>query len=729
MGCRAGKPLREGRPAAGAAGWESEDLEEQVEVGEPLEMEHLGPVIRGRRSCTDTACLLLFLAFLAGWAAVAMAAFLQGDVSRVLLPTDSRGRVCGRGELTSRRLLLVFDMTKCLNPAVLVEGCLTPQACVAACPTQTSSPLADATAGLLPQHAVKERVAPYCLDPELARHPDYTVAQLVAEGVCPAWYLASSEVLGRCIPDTGQAGAAVEEGLVEQGKQRFASLLAVRQLGERVASDLQETAWMVGLALAAASLLSFCWVLLLRLVAGLIVYSSMLVLVAALAALLAYCSYTLALLWRSTDPEVHKTVFHLNWTPQIIDEFLKQKDTWLAFTCVLGILLVIIFCLFIFLWKRIRLAVSLIEEGSKAVGAMWPSLGFPLVPFLLQLVVVAWFLVCAFCLASWGEAEHAPAHLGPTTPSCMDACLPSNTSGPGGFCREDTVGEACPACPEVTCRFVRYARNKDYSWMQLVNVFGLLWGTFFCAALGELVLARVFAEWYWSQAHLARPAACSVLAASLATAASYHLGTVAFGSLIIAAIRLVRILLEYVAEKCRKYTNDLTKCLLCCCRCCLYCLEKFMRFVNRNAYIICAVKGTNFCTSAKTAFNLITRNLVRVVVLDSVVDFLLFLGKLIIAVVTGTASYLVFAGQVPDLQDRLPRLNYFFTPVIFIVVGSYVIASSFFSVYSMAVDTLFLCFLEDLERNDGSQARPYCMSSNLRAVLGRMERAARQRGQ
>ena len=36
--------------------------------------------------------------------------------------------------------------------------------------------------------------------------------------------------------------------------------------------------------------------------------------------------------------------------------------------------------------------------------------------------------------------------------------------------------------------------------------------------------------------------------------------------------------------------------------------------------------------------------------------------------------------------------------------------SAFFGVYSMAVDTLFLCFLEDLERNDGSEEKPYYMS-------------------
>ena len=35
----------------------------------------------------------------------------------------------------------------------------------------------------------------------------------------------------------------------------------------------------------------------------------------------------------------------------------------------------------------------------------------------------------------------------------------------------------------------------------------------------------------------------------------------------------------------------------------------------------------------------------------------------------------------------------------------------------MAVDTLFLCFLVDLEQNDGSAEKPYFMSSNLMKIL------------
>ena len=43
--------------------------------------------------------------------------------------------------------------------------------------------------------------------------------------------------------------------------------------------------------------------------------------------------------------------------------------------------------------------------------------------------------------------------------------------------------------------------------------------------------------------------------------------------------------------------------------------------------------------------------------------------------------------------------------------------SCFFSVYSVAVDTLFLCLLEDLERNDGSLSKPYFMSKKLRKLV------------
>jgi len=67
------------------------------------------------------------------------------------------------------------------------------------------------------------------------------------------------------------------------------------------------------------------------------------------------------------------------------------------------------------------------------------------------------------------------------------------------------------------------------------------------------------------------------------------------------------------------------------------------------------------------------------------------------------------------------HLHYYFVPIILITLGAYFIADIFFGVYEMAVDTLFLCFLEDIERNDGSASKPYFMSSDLKKILGYME--------
>ena len=100
------------------------------------------------------------------------------------------------------------------------------------------------------------------------------------------------------------------------------------------------------------------------------------------------------------------------------------------------------------------------------------------------------------------------------------------------------------------------------------------------------------------------------------------------------------------------------------------------------------------------------------------VDFLLFVGKVVIVVGSGVTSYFAFSGWFPELASEIPTLNYFFTPILFITVGTYFITSSFFSVYAMAVDTIFLSFLQDLKQNDGSPQKPYIMEKgNIESIM------------
>lgn len=137
----------------------------------------------------------------------------------------------------------------------------------------------------------------------------------------------------------------------------------------------------------------------------------------------------------------------------------------------------------------------------------------------------------------------------------------------------------------------------------------------------------------------------------------------------------------------KKWDNEVTRCILCCMKCFFWCLERFLRFLSKNAYIMCAIHGKPFCTSARDAFNLLMRNFLRAVALDKVTEFLLFLTKIMVTVGMGALTYVYFTSE--KFEDEL---NYIQVPVVIVMFGTYLIASVFFGVYSMAVDTLFLCF-------------------------------------
>lgn len=65
--------------------------------------------------------------------------------------------------------------------------------------------------------------------------------------------------------------------------------------------------------------------------------------------------------------------------------------------------------------------------------------------------------------------------------------------------------------------------------------------------------------------------------------------------------------------------NDLVdnKCAQCGIKYCKYiikCFERFIRFINSNAYIMIALTGKGFCSAAYDAFYLIFRNALKVAI-------------------------------------------------------------------------------------------------------------------
>lgn len=112
-------------------------------------------------------------------------------------------------------------------------------------------------------------------------------------------------------------------------------------------------------------------------------------------------------------------------------------------------------------------------------------------------------------------------------------------------------------------------------------------------------------------------------------------------------------------------------------------IERFIQFLNKNTFIMVAIHGNPFCQSMRDAFNLLMRNIASVYVTNKVTA--LQFGIFNVAIATGMGG-LTYA-FLPDTRSEL--IMY---PILVSVIGSSIVAATFFGVYSMAIDTLFLCF-------------------------------------
>ncbi|XP_071330662.1 choline transporter-like protein 2 isoform X2 [Trachinotus anak] len=693
------------------------ELEENTKYGEPRKYD---PTFKGpiqNRGCTDIVCCILFALALLGYIAVGILAWSQGDPRKVIYPTDSRGQFCGQAgtPLEKKPLLFYFNIMKCASPMVLLEfQCPTTQMCVEKCPEKFMT--------LVKAYTNKKDFDYYKNFCKEGVTNTMGIPEILKLGLCPAMLTPSKPFTRRCFPALGLKGGMITVGNTSHfddgtGNMRDAKdlidgvknatvVIEARQVVMKIFEDYTQSWYWILIGLVIAMLTSLLFIVLLRFLAGIMVWIMIVLVILVIGYGIFHCYMEYASL--KGEPGSNVTLQQLGFQTDF-SVYLQIRQTWLAFMIILAIVDVIIILLLIFLRKRILIAVALIKEASRAIGHVMCSLFFPLFTFLLLAVVIAFWAVTAVFLSTSNEPVYKVFNETVCEHS-RKVCDPANY----------TTSPMKTQCPDSDCLFAFYGGETVYHkyliGLQFYNVFLFFWCANFVIGLGQMTLAGAFASYYWAFVKPDDMPAFPVFS-SLGRSLRYHTGSLAFGSLILSIVQIIRVLLEYLDHKLKGAQNKFAKFLLCCLKCCFWCLEKFIKFLNRNAYIMVAIYGKNFCTSARDAFFLLMRNMIRVAVLDKVTDFLLFLGKLLIVGLVGVFAFFFFSGRVKAFENTAPNLHYYWVPILTVVIGSYLIAHGFFSVYAMCVDTLFLCFCEDLERNDGSAARPYYMSSALHEIL------------
>lgn len=166
------------------------------------------------------------------------------------------------------------------------------------------------------------------------------------------------------------------------------------------------------------------------------------------------------------------------------------------------------------------------------------------------------------------------------------------------------------------------------------------------------------------------------------------------GSFILALVQFIRYFCKYLEEQAKAQKNRIMQMVMRMLQCCLWCIEKCIKFLNKNAYIQIALLGKNFCTSAKNAAQLWVRNFARFGVVATLGSIIHFLGFIFITSTTVVLGYFILQGMHNGVTPVIPVFAY-------ITVG-YIVAKLYMNVFGLAVDTLLHCFIATEEMSPGS---------------------------
>eukprot|EP00672_Neobodo_designis_P027201 CAMPEP_0174835174 /NCGR_PEP_ID=MMETSP1114-20130205/5273_1 /TAXON_ID=312471 /ORGANISM="Neobodo designis, Strain CCAP 1951/1" /LENGTH=665 /DNA_ID=CAMNT_0016069119 /DNA_START=154 /DNA_END=2151 /DNA_ORIENTATION=+ len=622
------------------------------------------------RECTNTPFIFIFGAVWVGMIIVCIVAAKNGDLSRLTSGTDYLGNVCGHGSpvgVTSdvkatwgNRKSLFFPVHWSLSTGFNIRDAIKFPMCMLSC----EEPVVDGNA-----------LSTYAS----GKNP-------IGSGLTFNFH--TKVRFGRCIPDFGSYNCNTTSNPDKCREDRngvasdFARRLGLESTAMRSFAEVKSNWWVIVVSALLCVVIAFVWLFILRrLVKPVVVATLFLVLLALLCLGGAfYHRYTLA-----------------KDTPNS-----SSKDWYLAATIITWIAAFLYVCVGIYLWKDIMVACDIIEEASKIPIAMPTMVAVPpvLVLAIIPVAVFSVFMAALIYTSAHLDHEQAPVINDGSTPA------PAGTTAPN----TDTAETAT------------FVGDHWRVWAQIFNVFVFLWTFGFIHAIGFMVISFCGVFWYWSRPGDDKDPQQGVLDA-LSLTARNHLGSLALGSMIIAIIQTIRVVILAFERHAREYIekSDALKCLVCCLNCCLAYFDRFVQFINKNAYVVQCITGEGFVDAARHGLSLLMRNALSVGAVNIVGEFVMMLGKVLITALTVLFGY----GILSAVADEDGSTSGMVVLLICIGVVAYFIACVFINVFGVCIDTVLISYCYDLEQNNGAD-KPYYCPDDLRKHVGRAEMRAKE---
>jgi len=349
----------------------------------------------------------------------------------------------------------------------------------------------------------------------------------------------------------------------------------------------------------------------------------------------------------------------------------------------LAVLWIILVCC---MYRRIALAVAINKVAAVFIMEQPFILLLPVIQSLISLVWILLWTLSATFLVSQVPDNYTPKDAYATyeeaygTEEVPGKCT---DKWPTGFVwKDDDCGSLIdPKCWK--CAPPRYVAGP-HDMRFLYSFFSLLWNNALIIAFGQFIIAGAVAIWFFTPRSRGKRSVGTVKTATW-WAFRYHWGSLCLGAFIIALVQFIRYCMKYLEKQGQAQKNYVMVVIMRVTQCCIWCFEKCLKFLNKNAYIQMALLGTNFCTSAKNAFTLIGRNFLRFGAIAMLGWFTHLIGYLFIAAATAVIGYFLLQAMYPEANPVAPM-------IIYICVG-YVVGQLYMNIFGLAVDTCLQCFI------------------------------------
>lgn len=612
------------------------------------------PRIRG---LTDGPCLLIFVTLWCILLVISVFSFTFGDPDRLAHGYDSFGNICGSNsnkkigklefsgrDMRDKPYLFYFSSSDLSNSIKI---------CVTECPSMNITNLSelrnyfDTTNHNLCFYDFDIR-RKNRIDLEHGLNESFTLSSQF--GPCPVFPIeATSVILNRCVPSN-------YPGTVHD-------LLTPREVNQLLFMDIYSN-WHIIFAFVLSSFFgSFSLLTLFYLTT---VFTSYLVIILSVVVPVV----AVIILWYE--------YCSLHFSQHFDFECCQSETVLLASASVSTVLAIIIlstiFTMIFYLKKRIVYLNLLFKESMDCLRALPSIYAQPFITFtILCLFYIFWIFQMSYLMSA-----RYPGSSKISTPIYSSFVLPKNDSN-------KNVSDAVNYF-----RMVEFGQGAWVEHMWWICIVCLVWISEFFLACQQMTIAGAVARWYFDGKVLTDKNPVWVSTRYLVL---YHLGSAAFGSLLIFFFKIPRQITGFLYKRYRKGMTK-NKCTDCVYKSCLPFFdffENFMAFISHNAYTVIQMRGINFISSGKRAWIINTCDSLKTSRDNIAANTLTFLSKVAVTCFVGTLSFVYFNSSVV-YSSILPSL--------LITVVTYFVAHCIFSVFELTIDTIYLCLSEDRDINE-----------------------------